>query len=117
MSIKSWKARESHLGICVGAKREWVVRLKLHCIGDDAEGERDEEVVCDCLFPQSKASPGASPWKRTECEVRRDSFDVAESDAVHMMCALVSFKAAQRRSQSLPGQFFAKRQRRNRSGN
>ena len=51
----------------------------------------------DCFFPQCKTR---SPLgKRTECEVRRDSFDkehlvVAESDAIHMLCAVDSFKAA-----------------------
>ena len=47
MRIKSWKARESQLGVRVGAKREclsqWVARLQHGRIDDDAEDERDEE--------------------------------------------------------------------------
>ena len=60
--------------------------MKLDRIDDDAEEERDEEVMCDCFFPQCKVSPGSSPWRRrTKCEVRQDSFGnehivVAESD-------------------------------------
>ena len=58
--IKSWKARESQLGISVDAKRDclskWAVRLKLDRVDDDAEDERDEEVMCDCFFPMCKAS-------------------------------------------------------------
>ena len=108
MRIKSWKVRESQLGERVGAKREclseWAVRVKLDRIDDDAEDERDKEIMCDCFFPQCKVSPGSSPWRRrTQCEVRRDSFDkehtvVAESDAIHMLCSVVSFKTARRRA-------------------
>ena len=64
------KARESGLGVRVGPKREclskWAVRLKLDRIDDDAEDERDEEVMCDCFFPQCKASLGASPLRKTD---------------------------------------------------
>ena len=105
--IKSWKVRKSQLGVRVGAQRacpsEWAVRVKLDRVDDDAEDERDKEVMCDCFFPQRKASPGLSLWKRrTKCEVRQDSFDkerivVAEIDAIHMLCSVVSFKTARRR--------------------
>ena len=67
LKIKAWEARESQLGVRVGAKREclstWVVRLKHDRVDDDAEDERDEEVLCDCFIPQCKASPGASPLR------------------------------------------------------
>ena len=105
--IKSWKVRESQLGVRAGAKREcwseWAVRVKLDRIDDDAEDERDKAVMCDCFSSQCKVSPGSSPWRRrTKCEVRQDSCDkehivVAESDAIHMPCSVVSFQTARRR--------------------
>ena len=82
---------------------EWAVRVKVDRIDDDAEDEHDKEVMCDCFFPHCKASFGSSPRRRrTKCEVRRDTFDkqyivVAESDAIHMQCSVVSFKTARRR--------------------
>ena len=96
--IKPWKARECQLGVRVGAKREclskWVAQLKHDRIDDDAENERDEEVWCDCFFPQRKASSGSSPLrKRTEKHTV-----VAELDAIRMLCAVDSFKAARRRA-------------------
>ena len=46
---KSWKARVIQLEVRVGAKRECLpklgARLKHHRIGDDAEDERNEEVL------------------------------------------------------------------------
>ena len=74
--------------------------VKLDRIDDDAEDERDKEVMCDCFFPQNKVSTGSSPWRRRrKCEVRQDSFDkehivVAESDAIHVLCSVGSFKTA-----------------------
>ena len=63
-----------------------------------------KKVMCDCFFPQYKASFGSSPWRRrTKCEVRREQLltknhiVVAESDAIHMQCSVVSFKTARRR--------------------
>ena len=74
----------------MGAKRECVsklvARLKHDRTDDDAEDEGNEEVLCDCFFPQYYANPEVSPLRRrTECEVRRDS------------CATVSFNTAQQR--------------------
>ena len=88
--IKAWEAREIQLEVRVGPKREslskLVARLKYDCIDDDAEDERDEEVLCDCLFPQFYANPGVSPLRRrTERGARRDS------------CAVASFRTARRR--------------------
>ena len=56
---------------CLG-KQAW---LKRACIDDDAEDDRDDEVVSDaCSFPNRTASPGASPWRRrTERDVPKDS--------------------------------------------
>ena len=87
--IKSWKARVIQSG-ALGAKREClsklVARLKHDCTDDDAEDERNEEVLCDCFFPQYIVSPGTSPtMRRTKCKVRRDS------------CDIVSFKTVRRR--------------------
>ena len=106
MKIKSWKARVNQSG-ALGAKRECLskcaVRAKLDRIDDDAEDERDKAVMYGCFFPQCKANPGSSPWRRRrKCEVRRDSFDkehivVAESGTNHMLCSVVSFKTARRR--------------------
>ena len=63
-----------------------VARLKHGRIDDNAEDELDEEVLCDCLFPQYYANPEVSPLRgRTERGARRDS------------CATVSFKTARRR--------------------
>ena len=58
------------------AKREClsklVLRLEHDRIDNDAEDERDEEVLCDCSF-QYHANPGVSPLKRrTERGVQRD---------------------------------------------
>ena len=57
----------------------------------------------DCLFPQYNAHRGVSPLRRrTERQVRRDSCDKVhivfkEGDAVHVLCAIVSFETARRR--------------------
>ena len=73
-------------------------------IDDDAEDERNEEVLCDCFFPQRKTSLGVSPlMRRTEREVRSDSCDevdrvFTEGDAIHKLCAIVSFKTTRRRA-------------------
>ena len=88
--IKAWEAREIQLEVRVGPKREslskFVALLKYDCIDDDAEDERDEEVLCDCLFPQFYANPRVSPLRRrTERGARRDS------------CAIASFRTARRR--------------------
>ena len=88
--IEAWEAREIQLEVRVGAKREClsklVARLKYNRIDDDAEDERDEEVLCDCQYPQHYANPGVSPLRRrTERGARRNS------------CAIVSFKTALRR--------------------
>ena len=87
--IKSWKARIIQSGT-LGAKRECLskleARLKHDRTDDDAEDERNEEVLCDCFFPQYIVSLGTSPTRRrTKCEVRRDS------------CDIVSFKTVRRR--------------------
>ena len=105
--IKASEAREIQLEVRVGAKRECLpklgARLKHGRIDDHAEDERNEEVLRDCLFPQYYANPGASLlMRRTEREVRRDSSDkvhmvLTEGDDVHVLCAIVSFKAAKRR--------------------
>ena len=54
--IKAWEAREIQLEVLAGAKREGLsglaCRLKHDRIDDDAEDERDEEVLCESLFPQ-----------------------------------------------------------------
>ena len=63
----------------LGAAREclpkFVARLKHARPDDDAEDERDEEIVLDaCFFPHRTASSGASPLRRrTERDVRKDS--------------------------------------------
>ena len=78
-------------------------RLKHDRIDDDAEDERNEEGLRDCLFPQYHANLGASSFmRRTEREVRRHSCDKVhivfpEGDDVHVLCATVSFKTARRR--------------------
>ena len=74
MRIKSWKAEVIQPG-ALGAKREClsklVTRVKHEHIDDDAEDECNEEVLCDCFFPQCIVGPGTSPIRRrTECEVR-----------------------------------------------
>ena len=104
LRIKAWEAREIQLE-ALGAKREcqseWEAEAEPNSIGDDAENERDKEVMC--AFPQWKASLGSSPWRiRTKRDVRQDSLDkehivVVESDAIHRPCSVVSFKTAQRR--------------------
>ena len=59
-----------------------------------------KEVLCDSFFAQCTASPGASQLRRrTE---RRDTCGkehivFAEGDAIHVLCAIVSFKTARRR--------------------
>ena len=90
LTVKAWEAREIQLEVRVGAKRECLSKLvawlKDDRIDVDAEDERGEEVLCDCLFPQYYANPGVSPWRRrTERGVRRDS------------CAIISFLTARRR--------------------
>ena len=101
--IKAWEAREIQLVQNVNASRNLGVRLKHDRIDDDAEDERDEGVLRDCLFPHYYANPGVSPLvRRTEREVRRDSNDkvhmvFTEGDALHVLCAMVSFKTARRR--------------------
>ena len=66
--IKAWEAREIQLEVRVHAKREClpksVARLNHDRMDDDAEDERDEEGLRDCLFPQYHANPGASPLMR-----------------------------------------------------
>ena len=80
MRIKFWEARAIQLEE-LDAVREClprlVARLGRACIDDDAEDERDEEVVLDaCSFPHRTASPGASPLRRrTERDVLKDSRD------------------------------------------
>ena len=68
---------------------------------DEAEDERDEEVILDaCFFPHGTASPGASPLRRhTERDMREDScakgtLSSRWSDAIHVPSAIVLFKAA-----------------------
>ena len=80
LRIKAWEAREIQLEVRVSAKRECLpkleARLKHGRIDDDAEDERNEEGLRDCLFPQYYANLGVSPlMRRTEREVRRDSCD------------------------------------------
>ena len=99
--------REIQLEVFVGAKREClpklVVWLKYDRIDDDAEDERNEKGLRDCFFPQYNANPGVSPLRRrTERQVRRDSCDkvhtvFTEGDAIHVLCAIVSFETARRR--------------------
>ena len=106
MRIEAWEAEEIQLEVRVGAKRAFMpklgARLKHDRIDDDAEDERNDEGLRDCLFPQYYANPGASPlMRRTEREVRRDSCDkvhivFTEGDAIHVLCAVVSFEAARR---------------------
>ena len=83
MRIKSWKARVIQ-SECLS---KLVAPLKHDRIDDDAEDERNEEILCDCFFPQYIVSSGVSAmWRRTEGEVRRDS------------CDSVSFKTVRRRA-------------------
>ena len=107
VQIKSWEATVIQLE-ALGAAREClpksVARLKHARIVDDAEDERDDEVVLDaCFFPHRAASLGASPLRRrTERDVRKDSCGnrnmvFAEGDAIHVLCATVSFKTARLR--------------------
>ena len=105
--IKALEARGVQLealGAVPECLQKLVARLKHDRLDDDAEDERDEEIVsCDCFSPQRTASPGASQLRRrTEREVRRDSCGkehivFAEGDAMHVLCATVSFKRARRR--------------------
>ena len=77
--------------------------MKHDRIDDDAEDERNEEGLRDCLLPQYHANPGVSTlMRRTEGEVRRDSCDkvhivFTEGDDIHVLCTIVSFKTARRR--------------------
>ena len=92
------------LEVRVDAKREClsklVVRLKHDRTDDEAEDERNEEGLRDCLFPQHYEKTGASPLtRRTERGVRRYTCDkvhivFTESDSIHVLCAIVSFKKA-----------------------
>ena len=79
LRTKAWEAREIQLE-ALGAKRECLpklgARLKHDRTDDDAEDERNEGVLRDCVCPQDYANPGVSPLMRpTEREVRRDSCD------------------------------------------
>ena len=101
LRIKAWEAREMQLE-ALGAKREcqseWAAQVELHRSDDDAKDERDKEIMCAW-----KVSLGSSPWRiRTKRDVRQDSLGkehivVVESDAIHRLCSVVSFKTAQRR--------------------
>ena len=101
LRIKAWEARDMQLE-ALGAKREcqseWAAQVELDRIDDDAIDERDKEVMCAW-----KVSLGSSPWRiRTKRDVRQDSLGkehlvVVESDAIHRLCSVVSFKTAQRR--------------------
>ena len=102
LRIKAWEAREIQLEARIGAKRENLpklgARLKHDRIDDDAEDERNEEGLRDCLFPQHYVS---LLMRRTEREVRRDSCDtvhivVTVGDDIHVLCAIVSFITARR---------------------
>ena len=95
MRIKSWESRVIQLE-ALGAASEClpkaIARLTHDRIDDDAEDERDEEIVLyDCCFPQRTADPGVSRLRRrTEREVRRDNCGkeyivFAEGDAVHVL--------------------------------
>ena len=70
MRVKSWKARESQLGVLVGATREclstWIAQLKHDRIDDDAEDERDEEVLCDCFFSAVQGKPWSISVEETD---------------------------------------------------
>ena len=75
-----------------------------HSIVDDAEDDRDEEVVLDaCVFPHRIVSPEASLLRRRiERDVREGSCDkrnvvFAESDAIHVLYAIFSFKTVRLR--------------------
>ena len=64
MRIKSWEARDSQLeapGAASECLPKLVVRLKHASIDDDAEDERDGEVVLDacvyCIAPQALEHP------------------------------------------------------------
>ena len=103
MRIKACEARDIQLEV-LGATSEClqklVARLKHARPDDDAEDERDEEVILDaCFFPHCTASPGASPLRRrTERDVREDSSNkgnkvFAWSDAIHVPSAIVLFWA------------------------
>ena len=100
--ITSWAARNIQVE-APGAGREClaklVARLNHARIEDDAEDERDEEVVLDaCFFPHRTASSEVSPLRRrTEHDVLKNSRDkenrvFAEEDAIHVLCAIVLFK-------------------------
>ena len=68
LRVEGWEARETQLEVRVGAKRECLpklgARLKHDRIDDDAEDERNEQGLRDCLFPQYYANPGVSPLMR-----------------------------------------------------
>ena len=94
VTINSWKARVIQSGT-LGAKRErlskLVARLKHDRTDDDAEDERNEEVLCECFFPQYIVSPGTSPtMRRTRCNVRRDSCDVVSFKTVRQRAVQTS---------------------------
>ena len=91
----------------LGAKRECLpklgARMKHDRIDDDAEDERNEEGLRDCLFSQYYANPGVCPLRRrTEREVRQDSSGevhivFTEGNTIHLLYATVSFKTIRRR--------------------
>ena len=87
MNAAKWKQFELwQLEVRVGAKREClsklVARLKHDRIDDDAENERDEEVLRECFF----FTVLREPW----------SISVEETDRPWSanVCAIVSFKTA-----------------------
>ena len=65
--LESWKARVTQSG-ALDAKCDClsksVARLKHDRADDDAEDERNEEVLCDCFFLQHIERPGTSPTRR-----------------------------------------------------
>ena len=88
--IKSLEARDIQLEAPAAAREclpKLVVRLKHASIDDDADDERDGEVVLDaCVYSHRTASPGASTLRRrTVHDVLSDSRD--KENILYTCCA------------------------------
>ena len=95
------ESKKESAGVRVGAKREclskWAVRVKLHRIDDDAEDERDKEVMCafhSAMQALDHLRGGDGQSVKCDETVLTKNTVVAESDAIHMLCSVVSFKTA-----------------------
>ena len=70
LTVKAWEAREIQLEVRVGAKREclskMVAWLEHDRIDDDAEDERDKEVLCELLISTVLRKPWSISMEETD---------------------------------------------------